>query len=179
MRAAKNQVGGFDQKSTLGLFQVQLQLRILCNHGTYQQPFSWNRRKLHLIDEREAMEASLGRDGEVTCSACKQTMSVLDAGSMYRRFTEHCRHVLCSECIDESKPTVVDSATPECPLCAHLHRAPKQTNPTDAIDTSEEDHYFRPQGISSKMEALMTDVRAGVWASKRYAHSFASVVSAC
>jgi SWI/SNF-related matrix-associated actin-dependent regulator of chromatin subfamily A3 len=171
MRAAKNQVGGFDQKSTLGLFQVQLQLRILCNHGTYQQPFSWNRRKLHLIDEREAMEASMGRDGEVTCSACKQTMSVLDAGTMYRRFTEHCRHVLCLDCIEESMPIVVDNAIPECPLCAHLHRAPKQANPADVVDASEEDHYFRPQGTSSKMEALMTDVQANVYASKRYVHS--------
>ncbi|KAI4702778.1 hypothetical protein J4E89_010312 [Alternaria sp. Ai002NY15] len=31
-RAVRNQNGTFDQKSTLGMFQVQLQLRILCNH---------------------------------------------------------------------------------------------------------------------------------------------------
>jgi SWI/SNF-related matrix-associated actin-dependent regulator of chromatin subfamily A3 len=167
MRAAKNQVGGFDQKSTLGLFQVQLQLRILCNHGTYQQPFSWNRRKLHLIDEREAMEAKLGRDSEVTCSACKQTMSLLDAGSMFRRFTEHCRHVLCFECIEESMPNVADSTTPECPLCAHLWvQRPKVMNTALA---TEEDNYFRTHGTSSKMEALMRDVQTDVWVSKRCA----------
>ena len=165
MRAAKNQVGGFDQKSTLGLFQVQLQLRILCNHGTYQQPFSWNRRKLHLIDEREAMEAKFGRDAEVTCSACKQTMSLLDAGSMFRRFTEHCRHVLCFECLEESIPNAADRSTSDCPLCKHLWTQQKTTTSTHA---SEEDNYFRPQGISSKMEALMRDVQADVMSSKRY-----------
>ncbi|KAF2680196.1 hypothetical protein K458DRAFT_373918 [Lentithecium fluviatile CBS 122367] len=164
MRAAKNQVGGFDQKSTLGLFQVQLQLRILCNHGTWQQPFSWNRRKLHLIDEREAMEASLGRDGEVTCSACKQTMSLLDAGAMYRRFTKHCRHVLCFECIEESNPNTADGAISDCPLCSHLWA--QQPSRANATHNSEEDNYFRPHGTSSKVEALMDDVKAGVQSSK-------------
>ncbi|CAN9434088.1 unnamed protein product [Alternaria alternata] len=77
-RTIKNQNGVFDQKSTLGMFQVQLQLRIICNHGTWQQPFSWNRRKLHLLDEREAVEASLGRDGEITCSACRQTLPLFN-----------------------------------------------------------------------------------------------------
>jgi SWI/SNF-related matrix-associated actin-dependent regulator of chromatin subfamily A3 len=165
MRAAKNQVGGLDQNSTLGLFQVRLQLRILCNHGTYQQPFSWNRRKLHLIDEREAMEASLGRDGEVTCSVCKQTMSLLDAGTMFRRFTEHCRHVLCHECIEESMSHIADNSTSSCPLCSHLWVNSKATH------TSEEDQYFRLHGKSSKMEALMMDVQTDVWSSKRCANT--------
>jgi SWI/SNF-related matrix-associated actin-dependent regulator of chromatin subfamily A3 len=167
MRAAKNQVGGFDQKSTLGLFQVQLQLRILCNHGTYQQPFSWNRRKLHLIDEREAMEASLGRDDEVTCSACKQIMSAIDAGTMFRRFTEHCRHVLCHECIEDSMPDGAGESISGCPLCSHLWTAP-QSQKKVAAHLSEEENYFRSHGTSSKMEALMVDVQTDVWSSKRY-----------
>ncbi|RAR10299.1 dna repair and recombination protein rad5c [Stemphylium lycopersici] len=68
-RAVRNQNGVFDQKSTLGMFQVQLQLRIICNHGTWQQPFSWSRRKLHLLDEREALEASLGQDAKASRGA--------------------------------------------------------------------------------------------------------------
>lgn len=158
LRAAKNQVGGFDQKSTLGLFQVQLQLRILCNHGTYQQPFSWNRRKIHLLDEREATEASLGRDAEVTCSTCKQTMPLIGAGAMFRRFDEHCRHVLCSECMDESMPDVQPGTATSCPLCSSLWK----THPTH-----EDEQYFRTQGKSSKIEALMEDVNIDLWNTKR------------
>ena len=158
LRAAKNQVGGFDQKSTLGLPQVQLQLRILCNHGTYQQPFSWNRRKIHLLDEREALEVSLGRDGEVTCSACKQTMPLIGAGSMFRRFDEHCRHVLCSECMDESMPDVQPGTATSCPLCSSLWKI---------HPTHEDEQYFRTHGKSSKIEALMMDIQSDLWQTKR------------
>ncbi|KAJ4353925.1 uncharacterized protein N0V89_005656 [Didymosphaeria variabile] len=165
LRAAKNQVGGFDQKSTLGLFQVQLQLRILCNHGTYQQPFSWNRRKMHLLDEREAMEASLGRDGEVTCSACKQTMPLIGAGSMFRRFDEHCRHVLCSECMEESMPDVQPGIATSCPLCSSLWKMNARS--ANSTHSHEDDKYFRAQGRSSKIESLMMDVQVDIWSSKR------------
>lgn len=166
LRAAKNQVGGFDQKSTLGLFQVQLQLRILCNHGTYQQPFSWNRRKMHLIDEREAMEASLGRDGEVTCSTCKQTMPLIGAGSMFRRFDEHCRHVLCSECMEESMPDVQPGTATSCPLCSSLWKIHSRS--ANSMHAHEDNKYFRAQGRSAKMEALMKDVGRDIWSKKRY-----------
>ncbi|KAF2446332.1 hypothetical protein P171DRAFT_442729 [Karstenula rhodostoma CBS 690.94] len=164
LRAAKNQVGGFDQKSTLCLFHVQLQLRILCNHGTFQQPFSWNRRKMHLLDEREDMEASLGRDGEVTCSVCKQTMPLIGAGSMFRRFHEHCRHVLCSECMEESMPEVQPGTATSCPLCSSLWKMHSRS--ADGTHSQQDDNYFQAQGKSSKIEALMEDVKVDIWSTK-------------
>jgi SWI/SNF-related matrix-associated actin-dependent regulator of chromatin subfamily A3 len=164
-RAVRNQNGMFDQKSTLGMFQVQLQLRIICNHGTWQQPFSWNRRKLHLLDEREAMEASLGRDGEITCSACRQTMPLFNTGSMFHRYTEHCTHVLCLECLEQSMPSGQESLPKRCPLCTSLWDA--STQPPRAKHASQEDTYFRAEGRSSKMETLMSDVLADVTTTKR------------
>ncbi|KAH7348114.1 SNF2 family N-terminal domain-containing protein [Pyrenochaeta sp. MPI-SDFR-AT-0127] len=164
-RAIRNQHATFDQKSTLGMFQVQLQLRILCNHGTWQQPFSWNRRKLHLLDEREAMEASLGKDGEVTCSSCRQTMPLVNTGSTFRRYTEHCRHVLCSECLEQSMTSGQENYPSNCPLCSTLWTAPVQTPSTD--HTLQEDMYFRAEGRSSKMEALMRDVMTDISITKR------------
>ncbi|KAF1946973.1 hypothetical protein EJ02DRAFT_334582 [Clathrospora elynae] len=163
-RAVRNQNGVFDQKSTLGMFQVQLQLRIICNHGTWQQPFSWNRRKLHLLDEREAMEASLGRDGEVTCSACRQTMPLFNTGSMFRRYTEHCRHVLCSECLEQSISSGHESLPSSCPLCTSLWAASRQA--PRSKHTLQEDAYFRMEGRSSKMDALMRDVLADISTTK-------------
>jgi hypothetical protein len=165
-RAIRNQNAVFDHKSTLSMFQVQLQLRIICNHGTWQQPFSWNRRKLHLLDEREAIEASLGVDGEVTCSACRQTMPLFNTGSTYHRYTEHCRHVLCSECQEGSTLGNQENLQSKCPLCTSLWTASTQVpHPKQA---SQEDMYFRAEGQSSKMEALMSDVLADVLSTKRY-----------
>ena len=156
-RAVRNQNGVFDQKSTLGMFQVQLQLRIICNHGTWQQPFSWSSRKLHLLDEREALEASLGQDGEITCSACRQIMPLF-SGSMFHRYTEHCRHVLCSECVQQGISNDQEKLPSQCPLCAPLW------TPSHG---SEEDTYFRESGRSSKMDALMNDVLPDVLSTKR------------
>jgi SWI/SNF-related matrix-associated actin-dependent regulator of chromatin subfamily A3 len=163
-RAVKHQHGVLDQKSTLGMFQVQLQLRILCNHGTWQQPFSWSRRKLHLLDEREAMEASLGREGEKTCSACRQTMPLFGTGSFFHQYAE-CRHVLCSECVDESKPQGQHDSPTNCPLCSSLWNATMKTHRSK--QTSQEDMYFRAEGKSSKMDMLMLDVIRDVWSTKR------------
>jgi SWI/SNF-related matrix-associated actin-dependent regulator of chromatin subfamily A3 len=161
-RAIRHQNGVFDQKSTLGMFQVQLQLRILCNHGTWQQQFSWNRRKLHLLDEREAVEASLGREGEATCSGCQQTMPLFGTGSQFRRHAE-CRHVLCSECVEEN--TDQHALPTRCPLCVPLWDASKTTH--HSKHTSHEDMYFRSDGRSSKMDVLMADIMTDIWTTKR------------
>lgn len=163
-RAVRHQNGMLDQKSTLGMFQVQLQLRILCNHGTWQQPFSWNRRKLHLLDEREALEASLGRGGEATCSGCKQTMPLFGAGATFRRYHE-CRHVLCSECVEENVEDDDQVVSSRCPLCMPLWKA--STGTIRAKHTSQEDMYFRPSGMSTKMATLMNDVMTQVLDTKR------------
>lgn len=164
VRAVKNQAEVYDQNSTLGMFQIQLQLRILCNHGTWQQPFSWNRRKLHLLDEREAVEASLGRDGEATCSACRQTMPLFGTGSEFRRYAE-CKHILCSECVEQSTPVGQDQLPRGCQLCSSLWGPSSQKHRIK--QTSQEDMYFRGEGKSSKVEALMRDVVQHVWQTKR------------
>jgi SWI/SNF-related matrix-associated actin-dependent regulator of chromatin subfamily A3 len=164
-RAICNQAGDFGDQSTLGMFQVRLQLRILCNHGTWQQMFSWHRRKLHLLDEREAMEASFGRDGEATCSLCKQTMPLFGTGSSFRRYTENCRHVLCSECLEQSMTADQDRLPTSCPLCSSLWNPATQAHRNK--QTSQEDTYFRSQGESSKMNALVEDVLENVWKTKR------------
>ncbi|KAF2866465.1 P-loop containing nucleoside triphosphate hydrolase protein [Massariosphaeria phaeospora] len=163
-RAVRNQVGVFDHKSTLGLFQVQLQLRILCNPGTYQQPFSWTRRKLYLLDEREDVESAVGRNGEVTCSACQTTMPLFGPGTMYQRYTENCKHVLCSECIEQSMSNMEDSGHTKCPLCSFKWGISSKSD--RAAQSSETDSYFRAEGRSSKIETLMLDVQTDMDMSK-------------
>lgn len=164
-RAVRNQVERVDQKSTLSQFQIQLQLRIICNHGTWQQMFSWSRRKLYLLDEREARDVGSGSHGEATCSACRQTMPLFGLGSMFRRYEENCRHTLCSECLEQSNETTEDHLATNCPLCSSLWRLSKY--PQQQRGHSQEDMYFRAEGRSSKMEALMSDVMKDITTTKR------------
>ncbi|KAK0710005.1 SNF2 family N-terminal domain-containing protein [Lasiosphaeria miniovina] len=112
--------------SKFGLFQTQLQLRILCNHGTFQRPFSWKKRDLK--DEqaagREAFAAELGLGSEIMCDACRQHRPILGSthlgpGSC---FVENCTHSLCSECLEDCSNMPGLEDTRHCPLCRRLGR---------------------------------------------------------
>jgi hypothetical protein len=183
-RAVRNQVGTTsDHTNTLGLFQVQLQLRILCNHGTYQQPYSWNKRKL--IDETEAVEMDRGAGAEVTCSVCKETMPRFSAGSIYKHYIDSCKHVLCSECITDNVRSSqqkhsenVDKFPSHCPLCfsnIQLANGNGYSPSQQAILSGHSEAYFRPYGRSSKMEALVADVQKDLWTTKRYGAVFTTL----
>src|SRR5262249_19572230 len=95
MRTIRQRVGEVEKSSKFGLFQANLQMRLLCNHGTFQQPFSWHRRSYQ--DEREAIISALGRNGEITCSGCQLPMPILGSSRLGNGFREQCAHVLCSE----------------------------------------------------------------------------------
>lgn len=173
IQALRQKVGEADKKHLFGMFQAQLQLRILSNHGTFQQPFSWTDPR-NLQMEREDASCAVGQIGDIVCSLCRQTMPLLETNRIARKYPETCAHVLCSECIDEK---VQEGATDshlvfKCPLCYPTGPGSTQR----AIDTdrasAEErhDHYFRPQGYSSKMVAIMADVQEDLWKTKRRVH---------
>ncbi|RWA12443.1 hypothetical protein EKO27_g2635 [Xylaria grammica] len=73
-RSVSEKVGQYEKHREFGLFQAQLQLRILCNHGTYQKPFSWKRNMLQL-DESLAIESGTGF--EARCDGCEQPRPAL------------------------------------------------------------------------------------------------------
>jgi SWI/SNF-related matrix-associated actin-dependent regulator of chromatin subfamily A3 len=159
-RALRQRAGESYSKSIFGLFQVQLQLRILCNHGTYQNSFSWAKRSL--LDEREDALCLIGSAGEVNCSACRQSMPILGSNNVYRTYAGNCAHVLCSECLDVSEQITGDigDKITKCPLCVV----------SGAPGTSNEDRnnsYLREEGYSSKMSALVSDIREDLWKTKR------------
>jgi len=162
-RALRERAGESYSKSTFGLFQVQLQLRILCNHGTYQHSFSWTKRSL--LDEREDALCSIGGTSEVNCSACRQKMPIIGSNSVYRTYKDTCSHVLCSECLDENEQ-ISDNGDeiPNCPLCA-ISGVPLGISP--GVE-GQNDSYLRMEGESSKMDALIQDVKQDLWRTKRY-----------
>ncbi|ORY68436.1 SNF2 family N-terminal domain-containing protein [Pseudomassariella vexata] len=166
-RKIKQKVGEHEETSNFGLFQAQLQLRIMCNHGTFQQQFSWQSAK-SLRDIKEAA-LSLKRDSaEVTCNGCSQIMPVLGSNELYNNFVEKCNHVLCSECLQD----IVDQAGQvdargHCPMCVRIVTDAPGVDMTGANASQsgrrggelEDDRYFRHDGYSTKMQALISDVR--------------------
>ncbi|KAF6828597.1 DNA repair and recombination protein rad5c [Colletotrichum musicola] len=185
IRTIKQRVGEVEKSSKFGLFQANLQMRILCNHGTYQKPFSWHRRAYRL-DEREAVVSAMGQNVEIVCTGCRQPMPILGSSRMGHEFEEQCSHVFCSECLEESD---LSTAAPgaqkrHCPVCewtmksarAQRPLAPglpvvRVNGPADAADVDmpdapvqasfkeEDEEYFNPTGKSTKMEALIQDVK--------------------
>lgn len=171
-RYMRQQVGRYQHQSKFGLFQANLQLRILCNHGTFQLPFSWKRRNYK--DEKEAIIGELGLNAETLCSGCHQPRPIIGSNSIYNKFVEKCKHILCAECLEDCGDDT------HCPLCrvmgksarTHLGDGDGDTTMADADDDETHGHkhtfkYFRDVGYSSKMEALMEDLKRDVDETKR------------
>jgi SWI/SNF-related matrix-associated actin-dependent regulator of chromatin subfamily A3 len=158
-------------KSTkFGLFQAHLQLRILCNHGTFQKPFSWKKRdtREELNAEREAFITEMGLRSELMCDGCKQPRPILGSTKAQNNFVENCNHSLCHECLEDCHDLR------HCPLCQRFGTMDvDMQDGQDAIvpeDTEGNPHhkdYFNPIGFSTKMNALMLDVKDGLAGSKR------------
>jgi SWI/SNF-related matrix-associated actin-dependent regulator of chromatin subfamily A3 len=142
--------------SKFGMFQIQLQLRLLCNHGTWQHHFHWAR--ADRLDEKEDALCSLGFAGEVRCSACLQLVPLIDSNSVYRNFRSSCTHKLCSDCLLESRWTCSDNNdTQNCPQCVATGVITWNIDGSSE-QQSEEAGYFRKTGVSSKIEALLVDI---------------------
>ncbi|RHZ55951.1 hypothetical protein CDV55_101568 [Aspergillus turcosus] len=64
-----------DGTSAFGMFQVWLQLRSFCNHGTYQPRFAWA--KQNVLDEEVGSVRSLTRNSWDRCLACRQPLPIV------------------------------------------------------------------------------------------------------
>ncbi|KAF4456644.1 helicase-like transcription factor [Fusarium albosuccineum] len=167
LRSIKHRVGEVEKSSKFGLFQMKLQLRILCNHGTYQKLFSWHRRSL--LDEKEAlMGAAYGRHGEISCAGCQQPMPVLGSSWAEKMFDDQCSHILCSECIAESSTSTSVTSQRRCPVCVKWHQNVGSSGGQNKKASVEDDHehYFNTEGHSTKMKALVEDVARDLWKTK-------------
>ncbi|KAJ9139227.1 DNA repair and recombination protein rad5c [Coniochaeta hoffmannii] len=181
------QFSGVDEREDkFGLFQAQLQLRILCNHGTWQKMFSWEK-KLDLLEAQEALVGA-GLEVKETCAGCKQPRPILGSNRMHNEFAEKCSHILCSECLEDCGGENIT----HCPLCRRFTRAKDLTESSsphdsdgdqdslmeDAADQStaqskrRDDGYFNAQGHSTKMEALVSDVKEDL-------HTTKSIIFSC
>lgn len=185
MRMIKQRVGATQKCSTFGLFQAHMQMRIFCNHGTYQKQFSWQHGNHQ--EECEAIVSELSQNTEITCSGCQQPMPILGSSRVRSPFIEQCHHVLCSECLDESVTWGVDTEPQHCPICIQRQRQPQpqprakrsrkrrllsdNQNPSTATNSVLKDSYFHHDGYSTKMRAVIEDVQQDLTKTKRYTQS--------
>lgn len=165
-RSIRERVGQYDQVSKFGLFQAHLQLRILCNHGTYQKAFSWKRSRVR--DTNEALTVDLGMDVEVRCDGCEQLRPLVGPSNTS---SKDCGHFLCcSPCQGDYEGSWGPQYSVKCPLCSLKGREGQgqpmglplntlsYTDPSE-MQQSRKDGYFNKTGASAKMKALIEDVK--------------------
>jgi SWI/SNF-related matrix-associated actin-dependent regulator of chromatin subfamily A3 len=169
-RRLQEQINHKEAHTRFGLFQIHLQLRLLCNHGTYQNLLSWTRGR-RVLDNREAFLAEVGFNAERPCIICRQPRPILASRNIQHDFVERCAHIICSECSEDIFESGDRSGSNHCPLC---HRAEKSTRGSGSggVGAAQEDvemqdtasatdmSYFNPNGVSTKVTALVKDVKA-------------------
>jgi hypothetical protein len=153
-RALRVRPGKSSGVDGFGMFIIQLQLRILCNHGTFQHRLAW-RRRAWLEEKEDAVSSS----GDLRCSLCRQVMPMSTSSNIYRTYADRCPHVMCTECLQEHDPESLSQAVSSCPICS-------SRTETGAGGLSDE-MYFQPGGQSSKMQRLVADVKANLRKTKR------------
>jgi SNF2 family DNA or RNA helicase len=157
------------KKGNLGVFQLQLQLRRLCNHGTFQ------RLSLDAEDfDPEQAISQLKKDKEATCEGCQVGISAIRGirlpATRSGSFTV-CGHLLCIACVPRMIQALqkVDEQEEcfKCSLCLEMFQG-------DYIIVDEgfaKQHkvgskrlspwqYFDKSGCSAKVSALVKDLEA-------------------
>jgi len=145
------------------MFHIQLQLRILCNHGTFQHRLAWRGR--NFLQEKEDAICSISATGGLSCSACRQNMPMSTSSNIYRTYADQCPHVLCSECIEEHElsGTGREVSVTRCPICEITKRIARDGSSEELHGSALE---FQERGFSTKMEALVTDVAENLASTK-------------
>jgi SNF2 family DNA or RNA helicase len=165
-RLLAQQAGEYKEKaSTFGTFQIWLQLRSFCNHGTFQPRFSWAKRNL-VADEMDSVR-SLTRDSWDRCLTCREPLPIT-ARDRRSKYVENCKHVLCENCSKGVIRGPREDGRVHCPVCESLGRS------SEGEDTR--DNYLLREGFSSKMQALVEDVRRDLDTKKRYVYPYPPAV---
>jgi SWI/SNF-related matrix-associated actin-dependent regulator of chromatin subfamily A3 len=108
-----------NSKDYFGMFQLQLQLRRLCNHGTFQKAVSKSPADDLQFDPEQAFEI-LQEKGNANCTYCNIVIGGV-RGIEDKQFGSFsvCGHLFCFECVSQFKATLrkISSASYECSIC--------------------------------------------------------------
>lgn len=165
-----------NSKNYFGMFQLLLQLRRLCNHGTFQKTFPKSPEDDIQFDPEQAFEL-LTKEGTAECHYCKVEIEELGGleEKTYGLFTA-CGHLLCSNCVSCYRSSLRESTEDalQCSLC--MKRVPKNCIVTTgshferfSLSSSNKAQKFESTSVSSKVATLITDIKNSESEGKRYA----------
>lgn len=161
----QNRLQPMNEKGYLGVFQLQLQLRRLCNHGTFQ--------KLSLgakeFDPEQAI-AHLKKQKEAKCEACSVKITGIHGIEELRSgsFTT-CGHLLCTKCVTKVEQALqkIDGrdGSFKCSLCPEtifgeyfvVDEASSRPSKIGSKHLSAW-QYFDKEGCSTKVSAVVGDI---------------------
>lgn len=152
---------GLGKKSTFGLFQAQLQLRLLCNHGTFQKEITGTIARGAQAESEDVMYF-LGRQADTACLSCGIQISIFETVRRSETTQYRCGHRICRKCeLDEV--CIHNITTTQYQLCGSeatpgTVSQPERTSLGMKNSTSKVETYFHTTDVSSKMNALMSDL---------------------
>ena len=172
-------------KSYLGIFQLQLQLRRICNHGTLLKACTGISRDVP-FDPEEAI-AVLQDTTDATCAYCGFKSANTPAAKNRKEYLTTCGHLLCSKCVasfEEALSTSavssrVESSDVQCPLCHKrltkdylLESTTSRSKSEDRIlENGPHAAEFDSKGFSTKISGMMEDIEDNKTKGKGYNRS--------
>ncbi|KAH9212709.1 SNF2 family N-terminal domain-containing protein [Leptodontidium sp. 2 PMI_412] len=156
-----------NSKDYFGVFQLQLQLRRLCNHGTFQKSVAGTSPEDLRFDQRQLFSL-LPDTGMRACLMCKDLIKAVGSSKISGSgsFTP-CGHLLCLGCFPQytAEALKVSRTSDRCPLCkAKLGSQYAETQwiespePSAALSFCKEN--IDRNCTSSKIEALVREIRS-------------------
>lgn len=149
------------KRGYFGILELEMRLRRMCNHGTFERP----------RPEAEVLQTFNGCDAidSTICDSCKKDLSdTILVDSLCNGHYTTCGHLICSKCLpqfEQALATAKEAKDRICPLCG-------QELPGDYLVLSRAEAMlgklgrqlqectlsFQPDGVSSKINALLANV---------------------
>jgi hypothetical protein len=162
-----------------GILQALLRLRLLCNHGTYEQ-LSHNLGTALPSDPEEAL-AFLQQNDEASCAYCSCDVNVIGKPNdpQSAEFTV-CSHLLCSECLPQYEADLKETKVgkkAQCPLCENViagsfikanEKKGRRKALVGHISPGSLTSFNLNDGYSTKFSAVLQDVEGQEEGEKRY-----------
>jgi hypothetical protein len=162
-----------------GILQALLRLRLLCNHGTYEQLSQKLGSKLP-SDPEEAL-AFLQQSDDASCAYCSCDINVIGKPNdpHSAEFTV-CPHLLCSECLPQYESDLKEATVgkkAQCPLCENMivgnfiavnEKRGRKNGPVGPNSPRSLSSFDLNGGYSTKLHVLLQDIESQEEWEKRY-----------
>ncbi|KAH7336623.1 SNF2 family N-terminal domain-containing protein [Rhexocercosporidium sp. MPI-PUGE-AT-0058] len=147
-------------KDYFGIFQLQLQLRRLCNHGTVQKVFSRSLKDDIQFDPAQALDL-LKQKRKANCAYCNVHIDELEGfiDQTKGNFTV-CGHLICSQCVPQHDSSISSEpiGSQQCPVCETPLGPDHYINSASCSQTPSGSEDLSSWGTSSKISLLIHDI---------------------